>query len=115
MAAKDLETLAPVMGKECELKLQEAKTKIQRGFQIEHYAVLGISSRASSAEIRSSYLKNSLKHHPDKAETEQTKEVAEVMFKKVCEAYKVLSNENERRAFDNSRVLSNATNRYRSY
>jgi hypothetical protein len=113
MAAKDLETLVPIMGKECDAKLREVKMNIQRGLHIEHYAVLGVSSRASASEIRASYLKKSLKHHPDKAETEHTKEIAELMFKRVCEAYKVLSDANKRRAYDNSRILasSNAYNR----
>jgi len=113
MAAKDLEVLVPIMGKECEAKLREVKMNIQRGYQIEHYAVLGVSSRSTASEIRASYLKKSLKHHPDKAETEHTKKIAELMFKRVCEAYKVLSDANKRRAYDNSRILgsSNAYNR----
>ena len=113
MAAKDLEVLVPIMGKECEAKLREVKMNIQRGYQIEHYAVLGVSSRSTASEIRASYLKKSLKHHPDKAETEHTKEIAELIFKRVCEAYKVLSDANKRRAYDNSRILgsSNAYNR----
>ena len=113
MAAKDLEVLVPIMGKECEAKLREVKMNIQRGYQIEHHAVLGVSSRSTASEIRASYLKKSLKHHPDKAETEHTKEIAELMFKRVCEAYKVLSDANKRRAYDNSRILgsSNAYNR----
>ena len=111
MAAKDLEVLVPIMGKECEAKLREVKMNIQRGYQIEHYAVLGVSSRSTASEIRASYLKKSLKHHPDKAETEHTKEIAELMFKRVCEAYKVLSDANKRRAYDNSRILG-STNAY---
>ena len=113
MAAKDLEALVPIMGKECDAKLREVKMNIQRGVHIEHYAVLGVSSRASASEIRASYLKKSLKHHPDKAETEHTKEIAELMFKRVVEAYKVLSDANARRAYDNKRILgsSNAYNR----
>ena len=82
---------------------------------VDALSVLGLERGFTKDALVKQYRLESLKHHPDKAETEQTKEVAEVMFKKVCEAYKVLSNENERRAFDNSRVLSNATNRYRSY
>ena len=66
MAAKDLEVLVPIMGKECEAKLREVKMNIQRGYQIEHYAVLGVSSRSTASEIRASYLKKSLKHHPIK-------------------------------------------------
>ena len=113
MAAKDLEALVPIMGKECDAKLQEVKMNIQKGVHIEHYAVLGVSSRANASEIRASYLKKSLKHHPDKAETEHTKEIAELMFKRVVEAYKVLSDANARRAYDNKRILgsSNAYNR----
>ena len=113
MAAKDLEALVPIMGKECDAKLREVKMNIQRGVHVEHYAVLGVSSRANASEIRASYLKKSLKHHPDKAETEHTKEIAELMFKRVVEAYKVLSDANARRAYDNKRILgsSNAYNR----
>ena len=79
----------------------------------DYYETLGVGRQASASDIKKAYRKLALKHHPDKAETEHTKEIAELMFKRVVEAYKVLSDANARRAYDNKRILgsSNAYNR----
>jgi DnaJ-domain-containing protein 1 len=56
----------------------------------EAFAVLGLESGASSAEIKTQYRKISLQWHPDRA-TQEEKEKAEVEFKKVAAAYEFLT------------------------
>ena len=51
------------------------------------YDVLGVDRRATSAEIKKAYRKLALKYHPDKNQSAG----AEDVFKKVSEAYSILS------------------------
>ena len=61
-----------------------------------HYTILGVERVASSAEIKRAFHRLALKYHPDK-----NKEAgAEEMFKKVSEAYNVLSDHNSRSLYD---------------
>lgn len=61
-----------------------------------HYSVLGIGRVASSGEVKKAYHRLALRFHPDK-----NKEAgAEEMFKKVSEAYNVLSDNSARRVYD---------------
>ena len=62
------------------------------------YGVLGIARTASEDEIRRAYRRQALRWHPDK--NPDDRESAEVMFKKVAEAYEVLSNPAARRRYD---------------
>ena len=61
-----------------------------------HYAVLGIETGASAAEVKKAYLKLALKFHPDKNSTAG----AEERFKKVVEAKEVLTDPIARRSYD---------------
>lgn len=63
------------------------------------YAVLGIPSSSSETEIRKAYKKLSLIHHPDKVAPE-LKNKAEAKFIEINKAYKVLTDEETRRMFD---------------
>ena len=63
-----------------------------------YYDLLGISKNASASEINKAYKKLAVKYHPDKNPGE--KELAEENFKKVCEAYEVLSNDEKRKTYD---------------
>ncbi|NGX35086.1 MAG: Chaperone protein DnaJ, partial [Candidatus Anoxychlamydiales bacterium] len=63
----------------------------------DYYQTLDISKSASADEIKKAYRKQALKYHPDKnpGDTE-----AEAKFKKISEAYEVLSNETKRKLYD---------------
>ena len=56
----------------------------------EYYKLLGLNQNAQESDIKKAYRKLSLKWHPDKNPT--NKEVASEKFKKISEAYSVLSN-----------------------
>ncbi|KAL3068329.1 hypothetical protein niasHT_030620 [Heterodera trifolii] len=58
------------------------------------YAVLGVQKGADEAEIKKAYRRLALKWHPDK--NPERKEKAEKMFKRVAQAYEVLSDEKRR-------------------
>lgn len=62
----------------------------------DYYDILGVPKTASSEEIKKAYRKKSLKCHPDKADCEE----AEPAFKKLSQAYTILSDEGKRRQYD---------------
>lgn len=62
----------------------------------DYYEVLGISKTSTSSQIKKAYHKLSLKYHPDKNKTEGAEEI----FKKINEAYSVLSDEEKRKNYD---------------
>ena len=61
-----------------------------------YYDVLQLPKNASFEQIKKQYRKMSLEHHPDRANGN------EEMFKKISEAYEHLSDENNRRSYDQS-------------
>jgi molecular chaperone DnaJ len=61
----------------------------------DHYALLGVSRDASRAEIRRAYRLLALKLHPDRAGYGST-----MLFQRVAEAYRVLSDAASRSAYD---------------
>jgi curved DNA-binding protein len=63
----------------------------------DYYRVLGVSKNASKDEIKKAFRKLAMKYHPDK--NKDNKE-AEEKFKKINEAYAVLSNDEKRKQFD---------------
>ncbi len=59
----------------------------------DYYTILGVSKKATKDEIKKAYRKLAHKHHPDKGGDEKT-------FKKISEAYHVLSNDKKREQYD---------------
>ena len=64
----------------------------------DYYKILGIKKDATDGEIKKAYRKLALKCHPDK--NPNNREEAEEKFKKINEAYSVLSDKNKRRQYD---------------
>ena len=60
------------------------------------YARLGVASDASAAEIKASYRRLALKHHPDKSSDPHAKE----RFQAIATAFAVLSDPAKRGAYD---------------
>ncbi len=59
----------------------------------DYYKILGVSRKASPEEIKKAYRKLAHKHHPDKGGDEKE-------FKKINEAYQVLSDKKKRAQYD---------------
>jgi curved DNA-binding protein len=65
----------------------------------DYYKELGVEKSASTDEIKKAYRKLALKYHPDRNPTDRKK--AEEKFKKISEAYAVLSDPEKRQQYDN--------------
>lgn len=63
----------------------------------DYYSVLGVPRNASAEDIKKAYKKQALLFHPDK--NPNSKE-AEEQFKKISEAYSVLTDPSKREIFD---------------
>ncbi len=64
---------------------------------IDYYKTLGVNKKASDAEIKKAYRKLAMKYHPDHTEGDKA---AEEKFKKISEAYAVLSDKEKRSQYD---------------
>ena len=63
----------------------------------DYYKILGVEKNASSADIKKAYRKLAMKYHPDHAKDDKS---AEEKFKKISEAYAVLSDDEKRKQYD---------------
>ena len=64
----------------------------------DYYKTLGVSKNAPDDEIKRSYRKLAMKYHPDHTKGDKS---LEEKFKKISEAYAVLSNKEKRKQYDN--------------
>lgn len=63
----------------------------------DYYKILGVNRDASAADIKKAYRKLAMKYHPDHAKGDKA---AEEKFKKISEAYAVLSDKEKRQEYD---------------
>ena len=63
----------------------------------DYYKVLGVQKSASGEEIKKAYRKLAMKYHPDHTKGDKN---AEEKFKKISEAYAVLSDKEKRKEYD---------------
>lgn len=63
----------------------------------DYYKILGIDKKADASEIKKAYRKLAQKYHPDKTEGDKA---LEEKFKKISEAYAVLSDPEKRNQYD---------------
>jgi molecular chaperone DnaJ len=66
----------------------------------DYYNILNVSKTASLSEIKTSFRKLALEHHPDKGGNSDT-------FKDISEAYEILSDEQKRNEYDNGGISNN--------
>src|SRR5580704_15971339 len=73
-----------------------------KDYQKDYYKALGVPKTATAAEIKKSYRELARKWHPDanKGSTD-----AEERFKEITEAYNVLSDEKQRKEYDDARSM----------
>ena len=63
----------------------------------DYYKILGLNKDVSDGEIKKAYRKLAMKYHPDHAKGDKS---AEEKFKKISEAYAVLSDKEKRKQYD---------------
>jgi curved DNA-binding protein len=63
----------------------------------DYYQLLGVAKGASAEEIKKAYRKLAMKYHPDHTKGDKA---AEEKFKKISEAYAVLSDKKKRKEYD---------------
>jgi molecular chaperone DnaJ len=74
----------------------------QDWFDKDFYKVLGVSKDVSQAELKKTYRKLARRYHPDSNPGDAK---AEAKFKEISEAYSVLSDEEERKEYDQIRAM----------
>jgi curved DNA-binding protein len=65
--------------------------------ETDYYKILGVNKTASDSEIKKAYRKLAMKYHPDHTKGDKN---AEETFKKISEAYAVLSDKEKRKQYD---------------
>jgi len=73
-----------------------------KDYQKDYYKTLGVPKTATTAEIKKSYRELARKYHPD---ANKGSAEAEERFKDITEAYNVLSDEKQRKEYDEARSM----------
>jgi molecular chaperone DnaJ len=73
-----------------------------KDYQKDYYKTLGVPKTAKAAEIKKSYRELARKNHPD---ANKGSADAEERFKEITEAYNVLSDEKQRKEYDEARSM----------
>ncbi|MBS1782434.1 MAG: J domain-containing protein [Bacteroidetes bacterium] len=73
---------------------------------VDHYKALGVAPNATLTDIKNAYRSLALQYHPDKA---QENPHALVRFQDIAEAYRILSNIQMRKRYDEQRYLAGIT------
>jgi len=69
-----------------------------------YYEILNLDRNCNIDDIKKSYKRLAMKWHPDR--NPDNKSISEEKFKKISEAYNILSNPNLKKKYDNQDVLS---------
>ena len=72
---------------------------------LDPYDILGVPRDATLKQIKLSYRKLALKHHPDRQTSDLDKEVAHKNFAAIGNAYEILEDEGRRREYDEGVLL----------
>ena len=72
---------------------------------LDPYEILGVPRDATIKQIKLSYRKLALKHHPDRQTSDLDKEVAHKNFAAIGNAYEILEDEGRRREYDDGVLL----------
>lgn len=78
------------------------------------YSVLGVDKSISQKDLKKQYYKLAKKYHPDTFELHERLK-AEEKFKRITEAYEVLSNPEKRRRYDNPGMNFNFGSGFNTY
>lgn len=80
--------------------LRNAQVELKKSQMRDYYKDLGLDRNANSRQIKKAFRKLALKYHPDKLTEKDNKEEAEKQFRRVAEAYEVLSDPELKERYD---------------
>lgn len=114
-AIVDLETLTQSENSsEVKNMLDKAQASLERAQSNNYYDILDIEAGASHGDIKKAYKKLALVHHPDKhsdAPPDERSEQQEI-FKRIGNAYEVLSNPQKKAKYDRDSSNNNNNNNH---